>query len=263
MSLDAAPATKLLNEPAAINPWSTRVFYIIRPIAMTMRNILTEHLFSLAFLILTAYIVIKSRVLFLKSVPFMVKHANIFRDAINVGITLIDGIIVVVKLIAALVEDLVMLASGGRHGHTIAVNFGKLRFVSTDEIRDTLQATAIAMSNSGSGSSAFAMIMQRATMDTICPIVRAMYPTKLKQPVLALLGWMVVANPDPIKQAHSCAPAPDSSAQLVALLFATGFILIEIGVPIILFTICTRRFWVQRYNTRVVTDVDGEQVLIE
>lgn len=178
----------------------------------------------------------------------MVKHANLFRDAVNVMIAMIMDITLQIKLMEFEFEEIVRLVTGGRHGHKVAINFGNLRFVSTAEIKSTLQATALACSDTSSGTSAFAALLQMATKNTVCPVVRSMYPTSLKRPVLMLLGWLVVTDPDPIKQQQSCELAAESSTQLVALGLAAGFILIEIGIPLLLFVVCARRFWKERYN---------------
>jgi hypothetical protein len=189
-------------------------------------------------------VLIYIRVFVLKNIPWLVKHGRLVEIMVNAVLFIIAAIEDVVKVIILAIKEIIdgIKALAGRKSNAPTANWAKLHFVTVAETTARLTAIGRVCGDVNTGPKAAVALARWGLNEPLCPIVRAAWPTNAKGITNAAMGWATY-TPDPEQMAHSCQADDDETTLAFCGGLASGFILLELVIPIVLASIILYEFF--------------------
>lgn len=193
-------------------------------------------------IIVTGAALIAIRAAIISMLPWMAKHWRLMTVATNAIITTFDQLQVVVDVIIDAIKLSILLLTDGKHPKHLAMNFKKLPFVDGRAVHDDLVDLARTCTAHTSGREIMEFVLKDALNPYVCPLVRSLQPTVLDEVSRVPTAWLTYSvKPD--DGVRGCtAPQQDTTADWICVGLGTGYVLIEIFIPVILCALLAYHF---------------------
>lgn len=191
----------------------------------------------LLLMVALGFALIAFRAAVISMLPWLAHHYRVMVIAINYIILTFDVMQVAIDALVDAIKIVMLVFTGGREPKHIATNFKGIPFVDGREVHDELIDVARTCTGHTNGIDIMEFISKDALNPYVCPVVRSLQPTVFAHVAKAPTTWLTY-NVDPNVGAQGCvSPRDDTSTEWICVGLGTGYIILEIILPLVLGTL--------------------------
>lgn len=185
----------------------------------------------------------------LRCVPYFLKHVKGLTIAIDVFMVIFVTLENIVDLIIEAVQNLIRFFKRSKPKLEWTVHkYANISSTDAQEILLDLSHYCPIMNNM---PAIMGFILKDTFNPLVCPIVRAVQPTILAPVAQNSLGWLAYdTNPN---KSHSCTSPPETDMMWVCTGFGSGFLILELVLPVFVFVIISPFLIPALYHTLRLT----------
>lgn len=181
----------------------------------------------------------------LQSVPYFLKHVKGLTIAIDVFMVIFVTLENIVDLIIEAIQNLIRFFKRSKPKLEWTVH--KYANISSTDAQEILLDISHLCPPMNNMPTIMSFILKDTFNPLVCPVVRAVQPTLLAPVAQNSLGWLAYNTNPNISQ--SCTSPPETSMKWVCTGFGSGFLILELVLPIFIFVVVAPSLIPALYHT--------------